>query len=109
MILVLNLQAGCVGFVSRSMEQFMEGFAFVQMLPGPLYNIAGYIGAVYMGLKVQEATTLIEEGQRELKHLMLTCDCRLRVSCCRARWPPGLASTSPACCSCSHCCRSGTG
>lgn len=33
-----------------SMDQFMVGFAIVQMLPGPLSNFAAYIGAIYMGV-----------------------------------------------------------
>ena len=33
-----------------SMDQFMVGFAIIQMLPGPLSNLAAYIGAIYMGV-----------------------------------------------------------
>jgi len=33
-----------------SMDQFMVGFAVVQMMPGPLSNLAAYIGAIYMGV-----------------------------------------------------------
>lgn len=33
-----------------SMDQFMVGFAIVQMTPGPLSNFAAYIGAIYMGV-----------------------------------------------------------
>lgn len=28
----------------------MDGFALIQMLPGPLYNLAAFIGAIYKGL-----------------------------------------------------------
>jgi hypothetical protein len=31
------------------MDQFLAGFALVQMLPGPLFNMSAYIGAVYLG------------------------------------------------------------
>jgi chromate transporter len=33
-----------------SMDQFMVGFAVIQMMPGPLSNLAAYIGAIYMGV-----------------------------------------------------------
>lgn len=32
------------------MDQFLAGFALVQMLPGPLTNFAAFIGAIYMGV-----------------------------------------------------------
>ena len=32
------------------MEQFLAGYALVQMLPGPLTNFAAFIGAIYMGV-----------------------------------------------------------
>lgn len=32
------------------MEQFLAGYAVVQMLPGPLTNFAAFIGAIYMGV-----------------------------------------------------------
>ncbi len=31
------------------MDQFLAGFALVQMLPGPLTNYAAFIGAIYAG------------------------------------------------------------
>ena len=33
------------------MDLFLAGFALVQMMPGPLSNLAAYIGAIYMGAK----------------------------------------------------------
>eukprot|EP00924_Labyrinthula_sp_SR-Ha-C_P016003 snap_masked-scaffold_4-processed-gene-16.25-mRNA-1 protein AED:0.03 eAED:0.05 QI:0/-1/0/1/-1/1/1/0/505 len=36
------------GWVSRN--QFFQGFALVQALPGPLFNFSSYLGAIYEGL-----------------------------------------------------------
>jgi chromate transporter len=32
------------------MNQFLQGFALVQMLPGPLFNLSAYVGAIYLGV-----------------------------------------------------------
>eukprot|EP00904_Undaria_pinnatifida_P001126 jgi/Undpi1/11013/HiC_scaffold_30.g13313.m1 len=36
------------GWLTR--EQFYQGFALVQALPGPLFNLSAYLGAVYRGV-----------------------------------------------------------
>lgn len=36
--------------VDRSMQQFLQGYALAQLLPGPLFNISAYIGAAYLGV-----------------------------------------------------------
>jgi chromate transporter len=36
--------------VMCSMQQFLQGYALAQLLPGPLFNISAYIGAAYLGV-----------------------------------------------------------
>lgn len=33
------------------MQQFLQGYALAQLLPGPLFNISAYIGAAYLGIR----------------------------------------------------------
>lgn len=54
LLLVLTRRASSflLSVVSRlSMQQFLQGYALAQLLPGPLFNISAYIGAAYLGIR----------------------------------------------------------